>query len=137
MTCHWIKMSLWEKTDALLRLWQRYPYWHNLSFLSLFISSFCLCKYVNICTDAISLFLICSASHTHSLYVSPLASSLSPPLHFAYKPMANLLVLSLIAIKSSDKHHCFTQRAKHNTVVIQQIPNQSNRRSMVQWYCPL
>jgi hypothetical protein len=57
-----------------------------------------------------------SLSHTHSLSlsVSPLPSSL--PLHFIlYKPMANLFVLSLIEIKSSDKHRCFTQRAEHIT----------------------
>jgi hypothetical protein len=30
--------------------------------------------------------------------------------------MANLFVLSLIAIKSSDKHRCFTQRAEHKTL---------------------
>ena len=69
-----------RKTDALLRLWQQYPYQHNLSFLSLCISSLCLCKSDDLCTDATSLFLICSASHTHSLSVSPLASSLS--LHY-------------------------------------------------------
>ncbi len=106
-----------RKTDVPLQLWQRYPYRHNLSFLLLCISSLCLCKYDDdLCTDAISFFLICSASHTLSLTrsVSPLASSLSPPLRFAYKPMANLFVLSLIAIKSSDKHRCFTQRAENN-----------------------
>ncbi len=45
---------------------------------------------------------------THSLSVSPLSSSLPPPFHFAYKPQANLFVLSLVAIKSSDEHCCFT-----------------------------
>ncbi len=102
-----------RKTDVPLRLWQRYPYRHNLSFLSLCISSLCLCESDYLCTDPTSLILICSASHTHSLCLS--ASQLSsPPLCFAYKPMANLFVLSLIAIKSSDKHRCFTQRAEHN-----------------------
>ncbi len=105
-----------RKTDAPLQLWQLYPYQHNLSFLLLCISSLCLCEYNDLCTDATSLFLIRSASHTLSLSVSPLVSSLSPPLHFAYKPMANLFVLSLIAIKSYDKHLCFTQRAEHNTL---------------------
>jgi hypothetical protein len=54
--------------------------------------------------------LCLSHTHTHSLSLSvfPLASSLSPPLCFAYKPF------SLIAIKSSDKHRCFTQRAEHD-----------------------
>jgi hypothetical protein len=68
------------KTDALMRLWKWYPYWHNLSCLSL-----CISKSVDLCTDATSLFLICSASHTHSLSlsVSPLSSSLSPTLCFA------------------------------------------------------
>jgi hypothetical protein len=103
-----------RKTDALLQLWHRYRYRHNLSCLSLGISFSCLCKSVDLCIDATSLFLICSASHTNSLSVSPVASSLSPPLHFAYKPLANLFMLSLIAIKSSDKHRCFTQRAEHN-----------------------
>ncbi len=53
-------------------------------------------------------------SHTLSLSVSPLSSSLSPPFHFAYKPLANLFRSSLITIKSSDKHRCFTERAEHN-----------------------
>ncbi len=53
-------------------------------------------------------------THSLSYSVSPLASFLSPSLRFAYKPMANLFVLSLIAIKSSDKHNCFTQRAENN-----------------------
>ncbi len=47
-------------------------------------------------------------THSLSLSVSPLSSSLPPPFHFAYKPQANLFVLPLIAIKSSDKHRCFT-----------------------------
>ncbi len=76
-----------RKTDALLRVWKRYPYRHNLSFLSLCISSLCLCKY-----DDIVLMLFPSFSYalslTHlSVSVSPLASSLSPPLCFAYKPI--------------------------------------------------
>ncbi len=94
-----------RKTDALLRLWQRYPYRHNLSCLSLGISFSCLCKSVDLCTDATSLFLIGSASHTHCLSVFPVASSLSPPLRFAYKPLANLFVLSLSTIKSSLLFH--------------------------------
>ncbi len=106
-----------RKTDAPLRLWQRYPYRHNLFFLLLCISSLYLCKPDDLCTDPTSLFLIHSASHTHFISVSLLASSLSPPLRFSYKPMANLFVLSLIAIKSSDEHHCFTQRAEHNNMI--------------------
>ncbi len=103
-----------RKSDALMQLWKWYPYRHHLSCLSFHISFLCLCKSVDLSTVTTSLFLICSVSHTHSLSVSSLSSSLSPPLHFSYKPMTNLSVLSLIAIKSSDKHRCFTQRAEHD-----------------------
>ncbi len=78
--------------------------------------TFPLYVYVNLLTFGLTLLPL---SHTlclspFSLCVSLLDSSLSPPLCFAYKPMANLFVLSLIAINSSDKHGCFTQRAEHN-----------------------
>jgi hypothetical protein len=43
--------------------------------------------------------------------LSLVVSSLSPS-HI--KMHGNLFSFSLIAIKSSDKHHCFTQRAEHN-----------------------
>jgi hypothetical protein len=59
-----------RKTAALMKLWNRYPYRHNLSCLSLCISYFCLCIYNDLCTDATSLFLRCSASHTHTLCLS-------------------------------------------------------------------
>jgi hypothetical protein len=49
----------------------------------------------------------CSASHSFSLSVSLPLFSLS---HI--KMHGNLFHLSLIAIKSSDKHRCFTQRAE-------------------------
>jgi hypothetical protein len=109
------------KTDAPLRLWQQYPYRHNLSFLLLCISS--LYVYINMMIFVPALFPSFSyalpLTLSLSLCVSLLASSLSPPLHFAYKPMANLFMLSLIAKKSSDKHRCFTQRAEHNTILDQ------------------
>ncbi len=106
-----------SKTDAPLWLWQQYPYRHNYPYRI----SFPLYVYVNLCTNATSVFLLCSFSHTLSFSVSPLASSLSPPLRFAYKPLAILFMLSLIAIKSSDKHCCFTQRAEHNFIIIPEI----------------
>jgi hypothetical protein len=105
-----------RKTDALMRLGKRYSYWHNLSCLSLCISYLCLCKYNDLCTDATSLFLRCSASRTLSLSLCFLALF---PLHSVLhiRPWQNLFVISLIAIKSSDKHHCFTQRAEHDNCI--------------------
>jgi hypothetical protein len=69
-----------RKTDALRWLWKRYPYRDHLSCLSPGISVLCFFKSVDLCTDVTSLFLICSALHTHTLSVSPLSSFLSPPL---------------------------------------------------------
>ncbi len=59
-----------RKTDALMGLWKWYPYQHHLSWLSLCTSISYLCKSIDLCTDATSLFLICSASHAHTLSLS-------------------------------------------------------------------
>jgi hypothetical protein len=58
-------------------------------------------------TDAISPLLQCAASHTHSLCLSTILLS-SPQSLFDVKPQSDLSNLSLITIKSSDKHRCFT-----------------------------
>ncbi len=107
-----------RKTDALMQLWKRYPYRHHSSCLSLPISIMCLSKSVDHCTDAISLSSnALPLTDTLSLSVSLLVSSLF--LLFCHtKTHGNLFHWSLIAIKSSDKHHCFTQRADHNIMTL-------------------
>jgi len=66
-------------------------------------------------TDAISPFPQCAASHTHTLSLSAILLS-SPQSLLDIKTMSVLSSLSLITIKSSDKHHCFTERADHNNL---------------------
>jgi hypothetical protein len=109
VTCHQIEMSLWEKQMRCCDCGS-----------NILISMICpsyrfafpLYVYVNLMIVVPNLLPSFSYAlpHTHtlSLSVSLLASSLSPPFCFAYKPMANLFMLSLIAIKSCDKHRCFT-----------------------------
>ncbi len=53
-------------------------------------------------------------AHTLSLCLSAILLS-SPQYLFDIKPLSDLFSLTLIIIKSSDKHRCFTWRANHNT----------------------
>ncbi len=78
--------------------------------------AFPLCVYANLLIFELTLFsslqMLC-LSHILSLCLS--ASQLSfPPSSSHIKTHGNRFRSSFISIKSSDKHHCFTQRAKHN-----------------------
>jgi hypothetical protein len=81
-----------------------------------YCSAFLICVYAKMFNFELMLLypLLNALPLTLSLSVSLLSNSLSLPFCFAYKPLANLSSLSLITIKSSDKHRCFTQRAEHN-----------------------
>ena len=54
-------------------------------------------------TDATHSFTECSASHTCSLSISPISSSLSPPFHFAYK--TSFLVQIKFITEDSEQTH--------------------------------